>query len=585
LALLVNNLKNDNSFTTTHDFQLFILTMSLQCAISGEPLTVENAEDIVVTPSGHICFKRLILTKLSENGGVDPFSDSGRPLSEDELVSLQTSKNRPNMPPPPASITSFSGTLKQLANEYDAVLLELFDTRKTLKETRRELSQALYQNDAAIRVIARLSMERDAARQESQRFQSIAGASGNTMVNGKPTNQEDGEAEAPSKKKPRLEGDESAELPLSNDVPTSDLDIMLGAWEKLSTSRRSKPKSTYTLPLNWTVANTQSWHKSTCRGITAMAQTGKFITTAGKDKHIMVYDSEGQVVAATISSKVLVHSLDTMPKEEAEGALLIVAACGDELRVYDSSTEDVIGTCDLSEQIVSACGHPTNQHCVAVTKSGKAAIFRVGGAKGLQQISTFSQEGAVYSCGTLHPDGLILAAGTSTGQIALWDLKNKMLASTIPVSLTYFCFSFLSEASVPQLRFLTCEQFLFPLAQESVESEDALVKIAFSSNGYHVAVAHASGAVRVWDMRKNKLLAELNTSGDDVFKDVSALAFHEDGKYLAYGGHGGASITMVKEWKVLASLDIKVATDMLWSSQWITTVSDKGRTVSFHQGQ
>jgi pre-mRNA-processing factor 19 len=38
--------------------------------------------------------------------------------------------------------------------------------RDSLERNSKELSQALYQNDAALRVIARLAMERDAARQE-----------------------------------------------------------------------------------------------------------------------------------------------------------------------------------------------------------------------------------------------------------------------------------------------------------------------------------------------------------------------------------------------------------------------------------
>lgn len=45
-------------------------------------------------------------------------------------------------------------------------MLELFDTRKALEDTRKELSQALYQNDGAIRVVARLCQERDQARQQ-----------------------------------------------------------------------------------------------------------------------------------------------------------------------------------------------------------------------------------------------------------------------------------------------------------------------------------------------------------------------------------------------------------------------------------
>lgn len=419
--------------------------MSLQCAISGEPLTSDNADEVVVTPSGNLCLKRLILAKLSENGGVDPFSDSGRPLAEDDLVALQITKaqNRPSMPPPPTSVSSFSGTLQQLAKEYDAVVLELFDTRKSLQETRRELSQALYQNDAAIRVVARLSQERDAARQEAQRFQTIAEAAGTGVAvtnGGNSSNAPDGAA-PPSKKKPRL--DESADLPLANDIPSSDLDTMLGAWEQLHNTRRSKPKSTYVLPETWSTANSQSWHKSTCRGLTAMAQHEKYIASAGKEKQIMVYDSEGQVIVATMSPKCLVNSLAIMPKDDA--ALLVVAAAGKEVRVYDTSTQDLAGSCDMGDAIVSVSAHPTNNHCCAVTKGGKMAIFRIGGELGVQHVSTFTADDVQYTCGTLHPDGLVYAAGTSTGQFLVWDLKSKALAVTMPVSPLLYLFLIYSD--------------------------------------------------------------------------------------------------------------------------------------------
>ena len=121
-----------------------------------------------------------------------------------------------------------------------------------------------------------------------------------------------------------------------------------------------------------------------------------------------------------------------------------------------------------------------------------------------------------------------------------------------------------------------------------MESQDAVVVIAFSSNGYHVAAAYASGAVRVWDMRKTKMLAELNVSedaGEKKLSAVTALAFHPDGKYLAYGGQGGVHITMVKEWKILAKLDGTYALSILWDQQWIASISDKKRTVLFHEGQ
>jgi len=63
-----------------------------------------------------------------------------------------------------SSTTSIPTLLEKLTNEYDTLVLESFYLKKHLHETREELSHALYQHDAALRVIAKLVKERDDAR-------------------------------------------------------------------------------------------------------------------------------------------------------------------------------------------------------------------------------------------------------------------------------------------------------------------------------------------------------------------------------------------------------------------------------------
>ncbi len=120
----------------------------------------------------------MIEAYISENG-TDPVT--GEELSQDDLIDLKSARV---IKPRPPTLTSIPALLSTFQNEWDALILESFQLKQQLAETRQELSAALYYNDSAQRVIARLQRERDEARDALARVQVTGGAGRNGVTNG-----------------------------------------------------------------------------------------------------------------------------------------------------------------------------------------------------------------------------------------------------------------------------------------------------------------------------------------------------------------------------------------------------------------
>lgn len=122
--------------------------------VSGEA----PQQPVASRKSGNVFERRLIEQYISENN-IDPVN--GEDLSVDDLIDLRTSRI---VKPRPPTLTSIPALLSTFQNEWDALILETYQLKQQLAETRQELSTALYYNDSAQRVIARLQGERDEAR-------------------------------------------------------------------------------------------------------------------------------------------------------------------------------------------------------------------------------------------------------------------------------------------------------------------------------------------------------------------------------------------------------------------------------------
>ena len=144
----------------------------MEVLLTGEKVSGEAPQTPVASKkSGQVFERRLIEAYIAENGKEPITSEE---LTIEDLVELRMDRT---VKPRPPQMTSIPSLLTAFQNEWDALALERFSIQQQLEQTRRELSRALYENDAATRVIARIQKERDEAREALSRL-SINGTSG-----------------------------------------------------------------------------------------------------------------------------------------------------------------------------------------------------------------------------------------------------------------------------------------------------------------------------------------------------------------------------------------------------------------------
>ncbi|EGR29577.1 nucleotide binding ubiquitin-protein ligase, putative, partial [Ichthyophthirius multifiliis] len=122
------------------------------CAFSGEQLT----EPMVSKKTGHV-FQKRIIQKYVQSTGQCPITqqslslDDLIPIKSNQIIKSKTSQKTSSVPQ----------ILQVFQSEWDSLLLENYNLKQNLEQMRQQLSYALYQHDAACRVISRLLKERE----------------------------------------------------------------------------------------------------------------------------------------------------------------------------------------------------------------------------------------------------------------------------------------------------------------------------------------------------------------------------------------------------------------------------------------
>ncbi|KAL2053121.1 hypothetical protein ABVK25_006758 [Lepraria finkii] len=358
------------------------------CAISGEAPQVPVAS----RKSGNVFEKRLIEACISENGK-DPVT--GEDLTLEDLVELKSSRT---VRPRPPTLTSIPSLLGVFQNEWDALALETFTLRQHLTQTRQELSRALYEHDAAVRVITRLSRERDEAREALSKI---------TINGGAATN---GDAM-------QVDGQRLSEELVATVQSTQ---------ERLSKTRRKRA-----VPEEWATSDTiQSFaplHKS--KPLYTGART---VSIDASGDLALLGGSDGSAGVFSISQNKLVQEFSANSPVMVTlwaGSKAIVGTCAGTVKVFENGTE-----------VSSFSGHAGEVTGLALHASG-GILASVGVDKSyiLYDLTALTQVLQIYTDSTLttaqfHPDGHLLAAGGIDGQIRVFETKTGDIAAIFDAS-------------------------------------------------------------------------------------------------------------------------------------------------------
>ncbi|KAI6183390.1 Pre-mRNA-processing factor 19 [Aphelenchoides bicaudatus] len=469
---------------------------SFICAISGV-----TAEEPVVSPSSGEIFERRLIVKYVEENGLDPVSKTDLKISELVPIKLNESTRASLRPLSTASIPLL---LKTLQDEWDACMLNNFTLRQEVQTAREELTHALYQNDAACRVINRLSLELQAARSAMAKI---------------PQHRVHAEAQnraAMSETSARNADIEMAEddLPGMNDEVTEKIANM---GVELSNQRKQRGKK---LPEGLADVDSIASYKQTSYqtalhstgtpGITCLDLKGQLTLTGGVDKTLVLYNLESEEIESTFKGH---RKPITACILHTDQKTVISSSSDSQIRIFSKGNESARHVVTVHNAPVSDISlHPTGDYVLSFSDDTYWSLIDLNMGRPIVK-NRGDKEAQPFSCGQCHPDGLIFGTGTRDSMVTIWDLR----------------------------------------MQENGEVRS----ICFSENGYYLASGGAEGEVKIWDLRKLANVRSFAVGDGNV--PISAVRFDSSGAYLA-AASDVVQVLQVKSWKVVNTFEEHTAT-------------------------
>jgi pre-mRNA-processing factor 19 len=370
------------------------------------------------------------------------------------------------------------GTINDLKNEWDSMVLETFELKKHLENVRKQLAHALYQHDAACRVISRLIQERDESRQQLQLTQEqLSDFKKNVGTHGLVTTNDENVANN-AQSAPQADTSHAHEQESCGIYPGL-VKRMEERSDELHQMRKSRKKPNDYFKVseleNLTETGSYPLHSSTDPGISCLdiykGDSGhKYICTGGNDGTAIIFDNSTQKVVAKLSNPDTTKRVTGVQFSQSGVLVSKQDGVAEYWKVdFDSQSNGVLTT-ELAQSVQGYHGavaslHPLNPYFVYGAKNDAWGMFNL--ETGVKLCEVPIDVDAHLSSIAVHPDGLMVATGYSNGIVNIWDVRSQQKAAT------------------------------------REEHKSAVTSLKFSEKAIHLASAsHKEPAAVIWNMKK-----------------------------------------------------------------------------------
>lgn len=360
------------------------------CALSGTPTT-----NPVVSPRSGRIFDRVLLTNYLATSQSDPVTDE--PLTIEELIPLNVEPTTTPSLAPEISL-SIPSMLSAFHNEWNALALQTFTLKKQLNTARKELSNALYYSDASMRVAARAVRERDEARSALAQLAATSGASAVATASDS--------ALAPA-------------LVVSDSRASEITDAIENSRAALFVAHKSTKRS---LPFS-------ADHVIGIDNVHSVAAPFSIMNHFGDNGPIYITDGTSVARYDTKSTPEVIQLPETNSETPISGIAFSgespIIARGTSVTVEESQFPHLHN--DVISKIVV---HPDLDDVFVMMSQTKWSLNSVTDLKPVLSVDIDPEMGQATEC-SIHVDGALVAIGTSSGYILLYDIASGTLASTV----------------------------------------------------------------------------------------------------------------------------------------------------------